>query len=113
MVSNAREDLPDPETPVTTVKALFGISKSMFLRLWTRAPRTTMLSLEFSDIGNLKAGQPKPIARRSATEEPERPAETFYYSGGCWCGGMQRNPSGIKNEFYAYASLRTGWKKFW
>src|SRR5438552_4850090 len=51
MVSNASEDFPDPETPVTTVRALWGISKSMFLRLWTRAPRTTMLSLEIkSDI---------------------------------------------------------------
>src|SRR5258707_6230684 len=45
MVSKAREDLPEPETPVTTVSALCGISKSTFLRLCTRAPRTTMLSL--------------------------------------------------------------------
>src|SRR5689334_15066423 len=45
MVSKASEDLPEPETPVTTVKVLCGTSKSMFLRLWTRAPRTTMLSV--------------------------------------------------------------------
>src|ERR1043165_1069702 len=45
MVSKASDDLPDPETPVTTVSALCGTSKSMFLRLCTRAPRTTMLSL--------------------------------------------------------------------
>ena len=44
MVSKASEDLPEPETPVTTVRVLWGISKSMFLRLWTRAPRTVMLS---------------------------------------------------------------------
>jgi hypothetical protein len=25
---------------------LWGIEKSMFFRLWTRAPRTTMLSLD-------------------------------------------------------------------
>src|SRR2546421_12180673 len=40
MVSNAREDLPEPLTPVTTVMALCGISTPIFLRLWTRAPRT-------------------------------------------------------------------------
>src|ERR1035438_3757719 len=46
MVSKASDDLPDPETPVTTVSWLWGISKSIFLRLWTRAPRTTMLSFD-------------------------------------------------------------------
>src|SRR5712664_971304 len=40
MVSKASEDFPEPLTPVTTVMALWGISKLMFLRLWTRAPRT-------------------------------------------------------------------------
>src|ERR1039458_409123 len=48
MVSKASEDLPEPETPVTTVRELWGISKSMFLRLWTRAPRTTMLSMDIA-----------------------------------------------------------------
>src|ERR1700737_1921908 len=42
MVSNAREDFPEPLTPVTTVMALCGISTLMFFRLWTRAPRTRM-----------------------------------------------------------------------
>src|SRR5579872_6463004 len=42
MVSKARLDLPEPETPVTTVMALWGISKLIFLRLCTRAPETTM-----------------------------------------------------------------------
>src|SRR5579859_7540358 len=46
MVSKASEDLPEPETPVTTVSELWGISKSMFLRLWTLAPRTTMVSVD-------------------------------------------------------------------
>src|SRR3970040_917375 len=45
MVSKARLDLPEPETPVTTVMASWGISKSMFFRLWTRAPLTTMDSV--------------------------------------------------------------------
>src|SRR5579862_5970184 len=46
IVSKASEDLPEPETPVTTVSELWGISKSMFLRLWTLAPRTTMVSVD-------------------------------------------------------------------
>ena len=50
-MSNASDDLPDPDTPVTTVKVLCGISKSMFLRLWTRAPRTTMLSVDIFTQG--------------------------------------------------------------
>jgi hypothetical protein len=50
MVSKASEDLPDPETPVTTVSWLCGISKSMFFRLWTRAPRTTILSFDMAPM---------------------------------------------------------------
>src|SRR5437763_16943185 len=44
MVSKAREDLPDPDGPVTTVNARRGISRSKFLRLCCRAPLMTMLS---------------------------------------------------------------------
>src|SRR3972149_1270956 len=42
MVSKAREDLPEPETPVMTTSLSRGISTSMFLRLCSRAPRTMM-----------------------------------------------------------------------
>src|SRR5208337_813303 len=42
MVSKAREDLPEPLSPVMTVKVLRGISTSMFLRLCWRAPCTVM-----------------------------------------------------------------------
>ena len=44
MVSNASDDLPDPDTPVTTDIRLCGMSSEMFLRLWTRAPRIRMES---------------------------------------------------------------------
>src|SRR3989475_412374 len=37
-VSNASDDLPDPETPVTTVSRSCGISTETFLRLFCRAP---------------------------------------------------------------------------
>src|SRR5438552_5018966 len=40
MVSNARLDLPEPESPVTTMSLSRGISTEMFLRLCTRAPCT-------------------------------------------------------------------------
>src|SRR5581483_345294 len=40
MVSNARLDLPEPESPVTTMSRSRGISSETFLRLWTRAPCT-------------------------------------------------------------------------
>src|SRR2546428_3972526 len=46
IVSKASEDLPDPESPVMTVRAFRGISTVMFLRLCSRAPRTTNDSLD-------------------------------------------------------------------
>src|SRR5579864_5777958 len=91
MVSKASEDFPDPETPVTTVMALCGISKSMFLRLWTRAPRTTILSLEASDIRIQEAAIQTQL-RMGVSEESERPAESFYYKA----GKVARYPLGIR-----------------
>ena len=44
IVPNTSEDLPDPETPVNTVKRRFGISTLMSLRLFSRAPRTRIQS---------------------------------------------------------------------
>src|SRR5580692_7953693 len=43
MVWKASDDLPEPLSPVTTVRVLRGISTSMFLRLCWRAPRTEIL----------------------------------------------------------------------
>src|SRR5688572_21836813 len=45
MVSKARLDLPEPERPVMTTSWSRGISTSMFFRLCSRAPRTTILSV--------------------------------------------------------------------
>ena len=44
-VSKAKEDLPEPLTPVTTINLLRGILMSMFFRLLTRAPLISMYSL--------------------------------------------------------------------
>jgi hypothetical protein len=39
-VSNTSDDLPEPDTPVTTSSSPSGKSMLMFLRLFWRAPRT-------------------------------------------------------------------------
>src|SRR5258705_4235287 len=41
-MSNASVDLPEPLTPVTTVRALRGISRSRSFRLFCLAPRMRM-----------------------------------------------------------------------
>src|ERR687886_2668161 len=43
MVSNARLDLPEPESPVMTTRLSRGISSETFLRLCTRAPCTAIV----------------------------------------------------------------------
>src|SRR6476620_4093151 len=40
MVPNAKDDLPEPETPVNATIASRGTSTLMFRRLFSRAPRT-------------------------------------------------------------------------
>src|SRR2546429_690448 len=44
------EDFSGPDTPVTTISALSGRSRSRLLRLFCRAPRTRMASREASVI---------------------------------------------------------------
>src|SRR5215211_3393519 len=44
MVSNARLDLPEPDSPVITTRRSRGKATSTFLRLCSRAPRTTIRS---------------------------------------------------------------------
>ena len=45
MVSNANDDLPDPERPVKTIRAFRGNSSVTFLRLCSRAPWMTRVSV--------------------------------------------------------------------
>src|SRR4029453_2604051 len=44
MVSNASDDLPEPDSPVITTSWSRGISRSTFLRLCSRAPRVAIRS---------------------------------------------------------------------
>src|SRR6188474_373492 len=45
MVSNASDDLPDPDSPVTQTSALRGMRTVTFFRLCSRAPWTTSASV--------------------------------------------------------------------
>src|SRR5581483_5798043 len=49
MVSNASEDLPEPERPVNTTSLSRGISTSMFFKLCSRAPRMVIARNELAD----------------------------------------------------------------
>src|SRR5579862_1346321 len=49
MVSNASDDFPEPESPVTTTSLLRGRTRSTFLRLCSRAPLMTIESRDISD----------------------------------------------------------------
>src|SRR5215207_7114442 len=69
MVSNASEDLPEPEGPVMTVSARRGISRSRFLRLCWRAPRTTILS--FMELKVMK----RPALSRRPFQWTSRPSD--------------------------------------
>src|SRR5882672_11138391 len=46
MVSKASDDLPEPDRPVNTTSLSRGISRSMFFRLCSRAPRIVIARVE-------------------------------------------------------------------
>jgi len=49
-VSNAKDDFPEPERPVTTTNLFLGISIFMFFKLCTFAPFTIILSFTLFSI---------------------------------------------------------------
>src|SRR5688572_1844933 len=75
MVSKASEDLPEPDRPVITTRLSRGRSRSTFLRLCSRAPRTEMY-----------LWSAMPLRRLSIIESPGRPVSNRLrlcrYSGG-------------------------------
>src|ERR1700761_773105 len=110
MVSNASDDLPDPESPVITVSVSRGISTSTFLRLCSRAPRMVMFfSMGFHSDG---AGGTRTLAsgddhrnrvvtrscQHSGRGEHQRPASRIWWrkpeSQGAQLGWIRRNISG-------------------
>ncbi len=44
-MSNASDDLPDPDKPVITVNLSRGMVKLIFFRLWVLAPRISIVSI--------------------------------------------------------------------
>src|SRR5690606_28764917 len=81
MVSKAREDLPEPDRPVMTISRSRGRSRSMFLRVWVRAPRMRMVSIAIWqgpgwDSGGWEAGG------RQAYRPAYRPVMRFSRSRG-------------------------------
>src|SRR5262245_17513050 len=68
MVSNARLDLPEPESPVTTTRRSRGISSEMFLRLCTRAPCTAIVVRGAACGAPLSPLEPGPVTFRDARE---------------------------------------------
>jgi hypothetical protein len=54
MVSKANDDLPEPDSPVMTVRLWLGMVTSIFFRLWTRAPKTSIAILFFLRVEQVK-----------------------------------------------------------
>src|SRR5690348_15723455 len=67
MVSNASEDLPEPERPVMTVSRSRGIVTSTFFRLCSRAPRMTSASsfIAGESCGVCSGKTRQPVSARS------------------------------------------------
>src|SRR3954451_11477940 len=72
MVSNARLDLPDPESPVMTISASRGRSRSTPFRLWARAPEMTMRSDRATDT-SLRTRTGVPVGRCPRHQKQRHP----------------------------------------
>src|SRR5262245_5306703 len=87
MVSKASDDLPDPETPVITVRRSWGISSEMFLRLFCRAP-------SMRRPGAMRIPPPSKCLmvpeghRPRYRDEPGLRAGSCGPEGCCWSGGL-------------------------
>src|SRR5208337_521469 len=92
MVSKASDDLPEPESPVITTSRSRGISRSMFLRLCSRAPlmiiRSAIRSALSRAQGTLLAprGGPPGVLDRSHHTFRVRLARTRDVVGGAMIG---------------------------
>src|SRR6266853_4130854 len=73
MVSKASDDLPEPLSPVITVRVLRGISTEMFFKLCWRAPRTVMLliAMDLLNLVRKTCAQPQYLAGNLNWRVPE------------------------------------------
>src|SRR5699024_11974377 len=53
-MSNAKEDFPEPDSPVITTNLFFGISTSTFFKLWAPAPRIVIFLVAIDLYSSLK-----------------------------------------------------------
>src|SRR5699024_12236902 len=54
IVSNAKEDFPEPDSPVITTNLFFGISTSTFFILWAPAPRIVIFLVSIDLYSSFK-----------------------------------------------------------
>src|SRR5882724_4853573 len=79
MVSNARDDLPEPLRPVITTRRSRGMSTERFFRLCWRAPRTAITLLtEALSRQFLSRQRPACSPNRNSAGGGELPAERSY-----------------------------------
>src|SRR5262245_29520678 len=87
MVSKAKLDLPEPDKPVTTTSLLRGSVTSIFLRLCSRAPRTTIWS-----INRVIIEEKWYLFQQTGYNQPMNPKDWFYRH---W----KRTPSQVRKPF--------------
>src|SRR5580700_11852801 len=109
MVSKASEDLPEPERPVNTINRSRGKSRSIFFRLWVRAPRMRIFCIEPTTIPVASsAGRtpPRPeIARPVSADLKRISAHKRRGQPGYW-GGSLRVQWSASNCFRGYHMAR-------
>src|SRR3954467_1776517 len=111
MVSKARLDLPEPESPVITIRAFRGILRCRSLRLCSRAPETTSSSCGFIcpslEPASGTSPEPLPWARKmrfgyTILYVRDVPASVEFYERAF---GLERR---LVHESGQYAEMETG-----
>src|SRR5215467_8273368 len=108
IVSKARLDLPEPDSPVNAIRESLGRSSETSLRLCSRAPRTTrrsataLCSLDGSGRGSwdtswYPGGLTKPVFRGSPSC-PGSYHQAPLLSLSCGARGWPRYPKGVAHE---------------
>src|SRR5690242_13948241 len=101
MVLNTRELLPEPETPVNTVRRRFGISMLTSLRLFSRAPCTRIRSWLSAACG---AGDCESVLLAVVIVSPSvgpgagagrRWSAGRRYAAGWWCSAVPEQPADV------------------
>src|SRR3954451_24825222 len=107
MVSKARLDLPDPESPVMTTSELRGSLRWRSLRLCSRAPEMTISSLCGGTSSRLASGLGVHVVQKTV-----RVVEVVVLAqiAGCFLprGATERHVEGDQASPFGHAGLRCG-----